>query len=47
MNVQGVKAVIPKVAGTLKKFRSSINVQTQKQVKNVKAEVKRLVNYKV
>ena len=46
MNIQGVKAAIPQVAGILKAFRGAINNQAQRQVENVKVEVKRLVNHK-
>ena len=46
MSIQGVKPTIPQVAGILKTFRSKVNTQVQRQVANVKVEVKRLVNYK-
>ncbi len=46
MSIQGVKPVVPQAAGILKTFRGKINAQVQRQVKNVKVEVKRLVNYK-
>ncbi len=46
MNIQAVKAPIPQAAGILKMFRNAINTQVQRQVQNVKVEIKKLVNYK-
>tara|TARA_B100002003_G_scaffold200374_1_gene191671 strand:+ start:504 stop:647 length:144 start_codon:yes stop_codon:yes gene_type:complete len=46
MRIQGVKSVIPQVVGILRVFRGAISTQAQRQVENVKVEVKRLVNYK-
>mgnify|MGYP004056693295 CR=1 len=46
MNIQSVRTTVPQVAGTLKKFRSQVSVQTQRQAQQVKLQIKSLVNYK-
>lgn len=46
MQVQSLRTALPQTAGTLKKFRGSIHVQTQRQTQQVKAQVKQLVNFK-